>query len=858
MSAAVEFFSAVFAPGDVLLIRPVETWTEAGRKRSRVDYDGIRYERLGLRDTTGGWVEYPEQLAEAVRRAGCRAEEERTNLFFGVCPRLGPDGSWEKAWQIRTVRVLWSDIDDAQPQEAVGRARPSGLPDPSIVVASGRGVHLYWLLAEPYVIDDAGDPPPVHTLWTDGAGGRKAHEYILDPATRERLPMDARQNIPPLSAKAEYLQDLLVGIAGKVGGDHVQDLARLLRIPGTMNRKDQRNGKAPVPCELVELAAGRRYPIGDFASLAAESPARRRRQQVAQVRLPQRPKVTKRQTDRLHDLVNACAVADVGARSEADFALCCYTVEQGLPRDQVWSEIAGVGKFAEAGERYFALTMAAAEQHTRERLWEAARGKQEKKAEREEEEEELEPIANAVTEYDGDQPTTRPLEMTEVVGRIFARTDNWPRRVGETLFIHTAGGVWWLKNQPDLFGWLAREHGVIDWKRSPGCVSKEETFCEVTRTAVNYAAIEYLPHEPRIPDHYYACEMPKPGNGAKITELVDRFAPASEEDRQLILAMFATVFWGGKGGSRPAFVVISEAGRGSGKSKLTDMVSHLAGGNIEISRHEDPAIIRQRLLSPDGLKKRIARLDNVKSLKFSWADMESLITAPTISGKRMYVGEGSRPNTLTWLITLNGISLSTDMAQRSVIIKLDRPHPSPSWEADTMAFIDANRQDLIADLIGFLQLEPERLQRHTRWAAWESDVVSKLPNPAAVQAVIAERAQGADFERDEIELIEKYFYGQIGLYYDPEDCLVHIPSPIAAEWMMAATNEKRSYVSACKILSQFCEEGRCTYLKANPSKKYGRGFLWGKKGGDADYDLEDRIRDPEKKLDARNERQSHF
>lgn len=92
-----------------------------------------------------------------------RAAEERANLFFGVCPR--PRKGCERAWHIRTVPALWADIDHCTPDEAVQRCEKAGLPRPSIIVNSGHGVHLYWLLVEPYVIDDAGLPRPIGQYW---------------------------------------------------------------------------------------------------------------------------------------------------------------------------------------------------------------------------------------------------------------------------------------------------------------------------------------------------------------------------------------------------------------------------------------------------------------------------------------------------------------------------------------------------------------------------------------------------------------------------------------------------------------------------------------------------------------------
>ena len=81
-----------------------------------------------------------------------------------------------------------------------------------------------------------------------------------------------------------------------------------------------------------------------------------------------------------------------------------------------------------------------------------------------------------------------------------------------------------------------------------------------------------------------------------------------------------------------------------------------------------PAIVK-RLLSPQGRGKRVVLLDNVKSHRFSWAELEAFITSPVISGHEMYRGEGQRPNTTTVAITVNGASLSKDLAQRAIVVR---------------------------------------------------------------------------------------------------------------------------------------------------------------------------------------------
>jgi hypothetical protein len=154
IATATTVLQTLFDERDTVVFRPIETWTEGGRKYSRVNYGLTRWRPLqpGLLYVT------LKQLLEA-------AGPNRLNLFFGVCPRFGNKGRFDLAWQIRTVRCLWADIDHISVNEAQQRITEAGLPPPSIVVNSGNGVHCYWLLDEPYLIDDAGDPPPVETEW---------------------------------------------------------------------------------------------------------------------------------------------------------------------------------------------------------------------------------------------------------------------------------------------------------------------------------------------------------------------------------------------------------------------------------------------------------------------------------------------------------------------------------------------------------------------------------------------------------------------------------------------------------------------------------------------------------------------
>jgi len=442
---------------------------------------------------------------------------------------------------------------------------------------------------------------------------------------------------------------------------------------------------------------------------------------------------------------------------------------------------------------------------------------------------ELAPLSNASVEFDEDgKPTVTPLPMADILANILAHTGGWPKQVGGSLFVHAGEKVNWLSDPAALFGWLQSQSGVVDWRKSIGCVTKGETFAELQRTAEEFKAIEYLPHVPEIPEHYYACPIPRPGTGDTLRRLLDRFQPATTVDRDLIQAAFMTALWGGDYGLRPAFVITADAGRGVGKTSLAEGIGRLFGGCISFSKEEETTKIKSRLLDPTSYSQRIALLDNVKTARFSWADLEALITCPVIGGWRLYCGNGTRPNTLTWLITLNGASLSSDMAQRSVIIKVDKPRRKRAWEEKTRRYIDQNRDALLADIVGALKAERHPLASYNRWAAWEGDVLERLPEPGEAQRVIAERQNVTDVEIEEADIIEDQFRDELErAAYETVFEAVFVPSKIARQWISEALgNSKFTTTSASRLLKQLIHEDKIRKIVIPQRKDLGRGFIW--------------------------------
>lgn len=436
--------------------------------------------------------------------------------------------------------------------------------------------------------------------------------------------------------------------------------------------------------------------------------------------------------------------------------------------------------------------------------------------------------------------------MTEILRQIADATDEWPRRVGNMLFAHDSEKIDWLLKPAALTGWLGTRCGVPPrFKKSDGLHTQSEVFEELKRTAEAYEDVELFPHFPPIENVYYACGPIIPGDGSKLRELVDRFNPETDIDRDLILALFVTPGWGASG-SRPAFCLTSDDGRGSGKTTLAKMAGLLWGGRIEISPDESIEQVKQRLLSPDAMTKRVVNVDNVKSMRFSNAGIEALITTDIISGKRMYHGEGQRPNSLTWITTLNGVSFATDMAQRSIIIKIKRPNYSGNWQDETEEFIETNRAAIIADVIGFLR-EPSdyQLASFTRWGNWERDILSRLPEPGEAQRVICERQGEADAEGSESDDIEDGIRERlIQAHYAPETAVVFLSNKIVAAVLTECTGDRYGTSKATRAINQRIREKKLRNI-AEAGRTYGRGFIWqgpqSEPGEQISTDLESRL-----------------
>ena len=284
------FTGTLFDATDLVELRLIESWSEAGKKRSRL------IDRL--------WLQ-----ASEIPRALPRLQEHNAlgaNIYFGVNPRQERFGTKEA---VNVIGAIWADFDNVDCAEAEARFRTHLPEEPSIIVSSGHGVHLYWLLRPPFVIQSDAD--------------------------RERF------------------ERMLKAIYRAVGCDAVQDVSRVLRFPGLWNVKSLRNGVLPVPCYLLACDPEQTYSFSTFArwwERAKEEIA----VETAATRVP--PTSTAPPGNPGTKELVAELDRSVSDRSRRDFAVVLALLRLGLSPEEIWPLVENRSKFEDRGRPYFDIT----------------------------------------------------------------------------------------------------------------------------------------------------------------------------------------------------------------------------------------------------------------------------------------------------------------------------------------------------------------------------------------------------------------------------------------------------------------------------------------------------------------------
>ncbi|MGH8428631.1 MAG: hypothetical protein ACRES7_11760 [Gammaproteobacteria bacterium] len=350
----------------------------------------------------------------------------------------------------------------------------------------------------------------------------------------------------------------------------------------------------------------------------------------------------------------------------------------------------------------------------------------------------------------------RAIPIGEIRDVLLKHTGEWPRRVETLLFVEQDSVIRYLEGRDELFAWI-QEQVPLYWSAGQdstgqSLTTKAEFVSHLEATTLKYDAVEDLPHEPPMDGHYYAWKPPEgyTPTGEYFERLLAYFDNAEmPEDRVLTKAALMTPAWGGMSGKRPAIVIMAPD-RGCGKSTLANVIGHLYGGHIELNLTETAEDkLTSRLLTPGSMTKRVVRIDNIKN-SYNSAFIEGLITAPTISGHRMYHGDASRPNTLTFVLTGNALRLSQDIAERAFIIRLERPQYRADWESEVMNFVSEHRNFILVDILHALRQPPVTHTLADRYADWVQDVLARCGgNTDAVIQLNQARREDHDDDREE-------------------------------------------------------------------------------------------------------------
>lgn len=398
----------------------------------------------------------------------------------------------------------------------------------------------------------------------------------------------------------------------------------------------------------------------------------------------------------------------------------------------------------------------------------------------------------------------------------------------------------WARGHWDRVIWTKKE---LPWKTNRdlgAAVTWATVQATLEKVAPRYEAVESLPHHEAIdsilylrdPESWTAPE----GQGTPLLDaFCSRLKGETPYDDALLRALLLTQFWGGRKGGRPLFIITSRYGRGAGKTSVAQAVAFVTGGanlveNVKNEREVSTALGSRR--------ERMILLDNLKDTLDS-GTIESWVTAPEITSRALYSNPTTQPGTLTWVITTNSADVSTDFAQRAVIIKLGKPDLAFDFMAWAREFVDEHREGLIAECLNVLRsanMGTISDESCDRWQAWQRGVMCKVTSdPDALAGVLAERRGAVDGEADLAATLAHRLRVRLTLAgHDPDTARVIIPTDTLREVWKDLSGERsmshRKMWSGVKPLLLSAPLAGCDQGRTRET----RGLIW--RGMDAGED----------------------
>ena len=367
------------------------------------------------------------------------------------------------------------------------------------------------------------------------------------------------------------------------------------------------------------------------------------------------------------------------------------------------------------------------------------------------------------------QNVPSPRRVDDICAEIKDRFLGFPKMLGGVLFDYTKNDdpakrkILEFVTKDELKAWVNGTSGhQSDFAAGAQFVQWSELFARLTQTVPHYDGIAHAPWYPQRADVFpvYGILPPADPTHARFDEFVSFFCPASDADRVLMRAFFMAPMFYMDSCERPAWCVDTVDAQASGKSSVVNMCAALYNEAVidcDLKTvNGDINALKKRILSSEGRAKRIALFDNLET-SLKGGNLAGLITARHITGMKPYGrGEETRQNDITWTATVNGAEVDTDMATRTYTIHVRKPPVYvPKWKEKVLAFIRSYGPQIHADIIDLLAHAPERIRDGSRFAMFDSVVLSAAARSdaefAAACRKIEESAKESneDFDRSE-------------------------------------------------------------------------------------------------------------
>lgn len=383
------------------------------------------------------------------------------------------------------------------------------------------------------------------------------------------------------------------------------------------------------------------------------------------------------------------------------------------------------------------------------------------------------PFMNYVEVGSGKQARKSPITLEKLVEECHTRFLGFPKKLGETLFdwSRDLARVTFLTNKEAVFSWMSllSHHNVV-FESGSEFVSKSEFFEGLILRAVQYASISPVPHYPSRTDVFYTYGVLPPPDitHSSFWRLVSMFNPCNDAHRTILAAFLCAPLFYEPTADRPLWVIDTEDQQGSGKTSLVKLCAILYGSeyiSIDIGQLDrDIQQIRRRLVSSDARRKRVVVFDNITK-NLSSPNLASLITEGYITGLAPYGrSEETRPNDLTYVVTVNNANLSDDIASRAYTVRLKKPREvRATWYHEVSTFIIENRLQILSDMIHMFDnnLLASSSVRHSRFGRFDSKVLSAVCRSEAeyiaVDAALRKETDESNTDADHgVEFLELF------------------------------------------------------------------------------------------------------